>query len=152
MRLANIMEGFLLSPMTQQKGHKKNISVAELKCGWAHDAHRALVAAEQAEADLSYASECKSEGMRKLSGSYYTPADVAEFFWHIFFSRNEINSTRDALRLIDEYAFIEPSVGAGALFFALVKKLLLLGVSPSQLQEMRVDMVDLNQKALDFVS
>lgn len=36
---------------------------------------------EEAEEKLSYISECKSEHERKKLGSYYTPTDVADFFW-----------------------------------------------------------------------
>ncbi len=46
---------------------------------------------------------------------------------------------------------MEPSVGAGALFFALLEKFIRIGVSPSVLSEIRVDLVDINKHALSFV-
>src|SRR5690606_29285135 len=134
-----------LSQTTQTNDHERNISNVVLRYEWVNDANAALRAAEQAEANLSYASSCKSESARKLSGSYYTPADVADFFWEIFFSRRGIDSSRASLEMLDECIFIEPSVGAGALFLSLIKKLLLTGLFPRQLARMRAELVDSNE-------
>jgi hypothetical protein len=138
--------------MIQPNSRKKSTSAVGLNYDWARSADSALQAAERAEAELSYFSDCKSEGARKLSGSYYTPMDVADFFWAIYFARNCISTARRARKMLDESIFIEPSVGAGALFLSLVKKLVLLGLTPAQLQHIRADLVDLNVRALDFVA
>jgi hypothetical protein len=114
-------------------------------------AHEVVLAAERAEAALSYSSKCKSEQMRKLTGAYYTPADVAQHFWSIFFERRRIFTAEDAKGLILECRFIEPAVGAGALFFSLIEKLLSLGLSPKVLSVMRADLIDINSQALEFV-
>jgi hypothetical protein len=146
------MESLLQSPPTRSRSRKKTIYVADSKSVWIHSANLALLAAERAETELSYTTKCKSEGARKLSGSYYTPTDVADFFWTIYFSRGGVSSAQHALKLLKERIFVEPSVGAGALFFSLIKQLLLLGLSPAQLQLIRADVIDLNERALNFVA
>ncbi len=114
-------------------------------------AHEVVLAAEKAEVALSYSSKCKSERMRKLMGAYYTPADVAQHFWNIFFERRQICTAENAKTLILESRFIEPAVGAGALFFSLLEALLKLGLSPKALSVMRADLIDINSQALEFV-
>lgn len=118
---------------------------------WALDARDAISAAETAEADLSYSSECKSESKRRLAGAYYTPADVADHFWKIFFDRRSIKSTLEAQDLLESAYFVEPSAGAGALFFSLVKELINQGLSPKTVRSINADLVDTNQQALDFI-
>ena len=118
---------------------------------WANDIAAALAAAEQAEEGLSYASPCRSEQARKLSGSYYTPADVTRFFWNQFFGLRGIQTAESAADLIASHRFVEPSVGAGALFWGLLEKLLALGVPPSGVAAIRADLVDINGEALEFV-
>lgn len=110
-----------------------------------------LAAAEEAEAGLSYTSPCRSEQARKLSGSYYTPVDVTRFFWNQFFGLRGIQTAESAADLIASHRFVEPSVGAGALFFGLLEKLLALGVPPSKVAGINADLVDINGEALGFV-
>ena len=55
---------------------------------------------EEAEEKLSYISECKSEHERKKLGSYYTPTDVADFFWRELFAQNEVLDGEDALSFL----------------------------------------------------
>jgi hypothetical protein len=100
---------------------------------------------------LSYSSDCKSEDGRKAAGAYYTPADVAEHFWRIFFANKRLKSPADAHSFIRSAKFIEPSVGAGALFFALIKALIAKGLIPSQVSELKAVLVDINPEALTFV-
>lgn len=118
---------------------------------WALDAQEAVSAAETAEADLSYSSECKSESKRKLAGAYYTPADVADHFWQIFFDRRNITNSLSAQSLLKVAYFVEPSAGAGALFFSLIKKLINHGLSPQTVRLINADLVDINQQALEFI-
>lgn len=110
-----------------------------------------LTDAEAAEKELSYVSQCGTERARKQSGSYYTPIDVARFFWNEFFLHNDLTSPGKAVEFLESHTFVEPSVGAGALFFALLERLVKAGISPSQLSEIEVDLVDINQQALAFV-
>lgn len=109
------------------------------------------MAAEIAEVSLSYSSECKSESKRKSAGAYYTPADVADHFWQIFFERRDITTPNAAEKILNEAHFVEPSVGAGALFFSLIEKLLQLGLSPTTVCSIKADLIDINGLALDFV-
>jgi methylase of polypeptide subunit release factors len=110
-----------------------------------------LARAEAAERELSYISSCGSEQARKDLGSYYTPIDVARFFWNEFFCLSSIDTKSAAETLIIEKDFVEPSVGAGALFFALLEKFTELGVSPNFLSKIHVDLIDINEHALSFV-
>lgn len=122
------------------------------KSAWALDAQTAVSAAEAAEADLSYSSECKSESKRKLAGAYYTPADVADHFWQIFFDRRNIIGSSTAQTLLEGAHFVEPSAGAGALFFSLIKQLINQGLSPKTVRLINADLVDINQQALEFIA
>ena len=110
-----------------------------------------LARAEAAERELSYISSCGSEQARKDLGSYYTPIDVARFFWNEFFGLSSIDTKSAAETLIVENDFVEPSAGAGALFFALLEKFTEMGVSPKLLSIIRVDLIDINEHALSFV-
>ena len=106
---------------------------------------------EEAEERLSYVSICKSEHERKKLGSYYTPTDVADFFWRELFNHSQIFDYDDALSFVEKYRFFEPAAGAGALIFALLKKLASFGLSPVQLSEIDLSIVDVNPNALAFV-
>lgn len=110
-----------------------------------------LEEAEAAEALLSYVSPCGSELARKQSGSYYTPIDVSRFFWNEFFRLRDIENIASAQKFLNAHTFIEPAVGAGALFFALIEKLLKIGVNISDVSGIRAHLVDLNADALEFV-
>ncbi len=96
-------------------------------------------------------SLCGSEQARKLTGSYYTPIDVSRYFWNEFFRLRGIHEPVAALQFLKAHTFVEPSVGAGALFFSLLEKFLAVGVHPSELGAIHVDLIDLNAQALDFV-
>ena len=106
---------------------------------------------EEAEEKLSYISECKSEHERKKLGSYYTPTDVADFFWRELFAQNEVLDREDALSFLRKHHFVEPAAGAGALIFALFKRFLSLGVNAEQLAEIELSIIDVNTNALAFV-
>lgn len=110
-----------------------------------------MIAAEEAESGLSYISSCGTEEARKLIGSYYTPIDVARFFWNEFFRLADIKTPNQARQFILSHKFVEPSVGAGALFFALLEKLASLGVPPELLTAIDAEFVDINNEALNFV-
>ena len=69
------------SPLIRHDVHETTTCSVGSTSVWALDAQVAVSAAETAEAELSYSSECKSESKRKLDGAYYTPADVADHFW-----------------------------------------------------------------------
>lgn len=106
---------------------------------------------EEAEEKLSYISECKSEHERKKLGSYYTPTDVADFFWRELFAQNELLDAKDALSFLRKHHFVEPAAGAGALIFALFKRFLRFGVTAEQLAEIELSIIDVNNNALAFV-
>ena len=115
---------------------------------------QALNAAEQAEMELSYLgpdfSE-DSEANRLSTGSYYTPTDATKFFWNKFFTQSREICGDNLDNWINRAHFIEPAVGAGALFFGLLLKLCNLGVSAPTLSKIRVDLCDINASALKFI-
>ena len=107
--------------------------------------------AESAEKVLSYNSRCGSEHSRKLSGSYYTPVDVSSYFWNEFFNLTGLKTVADTLAFIRNHSFVEPSVGAGVLFFSFLEKLVAMGLTPKNLAEVEVILVDINELSLEFV-
>lgn len=107
--------------------------------------------AEDAERVLSYLSPCRSEAARKAVGSYYTPTDVALFFWNEFFALNNIMGNKCIADFWDRHHFVEPSAGAGALVLALLKKGVEMGLTPQQLASTDLTIIDINQPALDFI-
>ena len=110
-----------------------------------------LLQAEADESELSYHSECRSETARRQSGSYYTPTDVADFFWAQFFYGLNITSSYQAERFLKEYTLIEPSAGSGVLIFSLLKHLVSLGVSPCSLKYLDLRIVDINKASLTYI-
>lgn len=115
---------------------------------------RALHASEKAEMELSYlGSEFSGGGedQRLSTGSYYTPVDATKFFWDKFFSQSRDVCGGNLEEWITRTHFVEPAVGAGALFFGLLLKLCDLGVSEHTLSKIRVDLCDINLAALEFL-
>ena len=108
--------------------------------------------AEGAEKTLSYLSSCNSEAARKRLGSYYTPADVALYFWTEFFSLNGLEEGFRIKKFWGQHHFVEPAAGAGALVFALLKKGGEMGLELHHLEDTNLTIIDINQAALDFVS
>lgn len=106
---------------------------------------------ESDEANLQYNTKCKSEEARKLSGSYYTPVDVASFFWRQFFKSKSIDCSKDALELIRNHTLVEPSAGSGVLILALIRELLYLGVSVNALRDLDLRIIDINNSALNYI-
>jgi hypothetical protein len=89
---------------------------------------------------------------RKSSGSYYTPADVADHFWRLFWRHHQVFDKSSAVSLIDRMTFVEPSVGAGMFFFSMLKSLSDLGVGPKDASLIRFKAIDLNRAALELVA
>lgn len=128
-----------------------NTSSEDSKSAWVADLASVVDIAELAEHDLSYDPALRLELARKQSGSYYTPSDVAAFFWNQFFFANELSEPKEVRQFLLRHEFIEPSAGAGALVFALFHKFAQLGVSPRELASIDLKVVDINDRALEFV-
>lgn len=109
-----------------------------------------LHAAERAERVLAYYTPCRSEQARKQSGSYYTPVDVAKFFWNQYFDAAGINGPEQAVKFVRHHRLIEPSCGSGVLVYALLAKLLDLGVPVEVMRDLDLHMVDFNPSALNY--
>ena len=106
---------------------------------------------EDDERTLSYNSSCQSEAKRKLSGSYYTPIDVAAFFWDQFFEINTLSCASKAAVFIQNHTFTEPSAGSGVLIFSLLKKLLSLQVPLQEVRQLNLRVVDINSGAISYI-
>ncbi|TCU52339.1 hypothetical protein EDF58_11512 [Novosphingobium sp. PhB57] len=89
---------------------------------------------------------------RKSSGSYYTPADVADHFWRLFWRHHQVTDKASAVAFVDRTTFVEPSIGAGMFFFSLLRSLSNFGIGPTEARHLKFDGVDLNRAALDFVA
>lgn len=114
---------------------------------WESALDSVLSSLEEAEMALS------SEGPgRKSSGSYYTPADVADHFWRLFWRHHQVSDTAGATRMIEQTTFVEPSVGAGMFLFSLLRSLASFGLGPESVSSIKFRAVDLNRAALDFVA
>lgn len=119
---------------------------------WVDAVNAVIAKAEAAEVDLSIAgSSCPIAG-RKESGSYYTPADVADHFWMQFFRFHQVRSANDLRRLIEKSHFVEPSAGSGIFIFTLIRQALIFGLQPVELGHLRLTVIDVNFAALQFVS
>ena len=106
---------------------------------------------ERAEHRLSYASGTGSEHGRKRSGSYYTPPDVASFFWDQFFSLGGIDNPAKAGAFVTSHGFVEPSAGSGILIHALLLKLVEIGVDAKTITDIDLTAFDTDPGALGFV-
>ena len=114
---------------------------------WSNALDIILERLEAAEMSLS------SEGAgRKSSGSYYTPADVSNHFWRLFWRHHDVANSEDAKCLIASKTFVEPSVGAGMFLFSLLRSLADFGLGPLEVSTLKFRAVDLNKAALDFVA
>ena len=110
-----------------------------------------LQQAEEDERDLSYNTSCRSEEERKRSGSYYTPVDVAAFFWDQFFSINNLSCTTKVVEYTRSHTFVEPAAGSGILIFSLLKKLLSLNVPLQEVQQLDLRVIDVNSDATSYI-
>lgn len=126
----------------------------ETQGAWLSVIDQAIMAAERAELKLSCQggrSEASSQ-QRKVSGSYYTPSDVADHFWSLFFRHHRISDLRSLLAFVGSVDLVEPSVGSGMFVFSFLKKAAMLGATPENLAGLRFHVVDINLAALRFFS
>lgn len=119
--------------------------------GSALDIRSALFQAEEAERELSYCEYEPCELKRKELGSYYTPVDVALFFWDEYFRHSKISNRDQAYHFVKNTHFIEPACGSGTLVFALILKLHSFGLSRKDLSSITLTCIDINKRALSFL-
>ncbi len=119
---------------------------------WVRLIDQAIMAAEAAELELSRQGGSDPSRQRKVSGSYYTPADVAGHFWDLFFRHHHIRDLGSLLAFVASNQLVEPSAGSGMFVFSFLKKAALLGATPECLASMRFHVVDINLAALRFFS
>ena len=151
MTLLHSMAEDTLSRQTLASDLETTTSSAVSQSEWVDDLRKLMIASEEAELKLSYLSPCGTENGRKLSGSYYTPADVATFFWREFFRFHGLDDLSASKDYIRQTRFLEPAAGAGALIFALLHRLALTGLRPQEVAEIELCVVDINKRALAFI-
>lgn len=116
---------------------------------WDDDLATVLARCESRERELAYPGGC--EEARRSTGSYYTPLDVARFFWLNYFEVFNISDAGSARCFLERYRFIEPSAGSGILFFALLKSVGEIGLANYALNEVLVELIDINPRATGFI-
>lgn len=117
--------------------------------GWVEAVAITLENCEAKELDLAYGNGC--EKGRKSTGSYYTPLDVARFFWLNCFSIMRVVDRDSARDFVRKYEFVEPSAGSGMLFFALLEALGNIGLNLRDIESLSAHLVDINMEAAGFI-
>jgi hypothetical protein len=102
----------------------------EAESNWVCIIDQAIAAAEAAELELACQGGSDPSQQRKVSGSYYTPADVAGHFWDLFFRHHHIHDLGSLLAFVASNELVEPSAGSGMFVFSFLKKAALLGATP----------------------
>lgn len=118
---------------------------------WELKLNQTIFEAEAAETKLSTQGDGSVRHLRKESGSYYTPADVADHFWAQFFRFHHVRSADDFRQLIARAHFVEPSAGAGIFVFTFIRQALSFGLSVQELAQLHFSVIDVNFAALQFV-
>jgi hypothetical protein len=106
---------------------------------------------ETEAAELELGLHSNDAGGRKETGSFYTPADVADHVWDQFFRIHQISGAEDLRAFINQTHLVEPSAGSGIFVFTLLRKALQIGLRTEELQAINYSIVDLNFAALRFV-
>lgn len=114
--------------------------------GLANSFHSFVLDAEACEQGLVYDGR-RNETLRKSSGSYYTPADVAHYFWREYFRLKKLDSRKELAKFVRGTRFVEPAAGAGILFFALLDVLKSKGVSDQDLEKIDAVLVDVSDSS-----
>jgi hypothetical protein len=118
---------------------------------WELTLDRIICETEAAEFDLALQCESQQDDQRKSSGSYYTPADVADHVWDLFFRFNKVETKDDFLGLILSTKFVEPSCGSGIFVFTFIRKALKFGLAIEDIAKIRFLAIDINLAALRFL-
>lgn len=118
--------------------------------GWTRAIDQAIIAAEEAELELSRQGAHAPAEQRKASGSYYTPSDVAGHFWDLFFRHHRISDLTSLLAFTSSNDLVEPSAGSGMFVFSFLRKAASLGATPDSLASLRFHVIDINLSALRF--
>jgi hypothetical protein len=129
-----------------------NGSNGESVSDWGLTLDRLIHEVEAAEFALAYEGAFEAREQRKNSGSFYTPIDVADHFWELFFRVHCLSHADEVRRFITQWQFVEPSAGSGIFVFTFLRRALAMGVSPSELSRLRFHVIDINLAALRFFS
>lgn len=89
---------------------------------------------------------------RKNTGSYYTPIDVVDHFWMLFWRHHNINNKESMVGFIKKIQFVEPSIGSGVFLFGLVRSLINFGLNIDEITKINFIGIDINNKSLEFVN
>ena len=119
---------------------------------WLVEIRKLLGETEGSEAAIHEGRPGGVSDSRRLSGSYYTPKDVVRYFWRELFRVAGLNNLEAAIAFVRRYSFVEPAVGSGALFFGLLERLTEKGMSPQEICRIDIDLIDIDQAPLNFIS
>lgn len=124
----------------------------DLKSEWLAEIGQLLAETEGSEATVYDGRSTNIADSRRESGSYYTPADVVRYFWDELFEVAELKKIEATTNFLQRYLFVEPSVGSGALFFGLLERLAVAGMSPNEIAQIDADLIDIDEVPLNFIS
>jgi hypothetical protein len=130
----------------------KDSSNAAFAFDWEQRVDRLVRDIEASEFILAYEGVFSAREQRKNSGSFYTPVDVANHFWDLFFRVHELCDADAIRQFISRWQFVEPSAGSGIFVFTFIRKALGIGVSATDLSAVRFHVIDINLAALRFFS
>jgi hypothetical protein len=118
---------------------------------WVQTLNKIIADCESAEIDLAVSNRASDISSRRSSGSFYTPADVADFFWNEFFEFSELNSIAAISQFLKTKTFVEPACGSGIFIFTLIRKLILSGFAFDKDAPIKLIAIDINPIAVQFV-
>ena len=123
-----------------------------LESEWLAEISQLLAETEGSEATIYGGRSASIANSRRLSGSYYTPIDVARYFWNELFEVAGLKEIGAITEFAQGHLFVEPAVGSGALFFGLLERLAEEGVSPHVISQIDADLIDIDEIPLNFVN
>lgn len=125
----------------------KNTCVSARKSEWVCKFEALALQAEKDE--LINASQSQKE--RLLTGSFYTPLDVANFICNRLLDDYNVNDLESAHKFLKTHTIVEPSCGAGIFIFALFKCLFERGLEEGSLKNADFVVIDINQMGLLYL-
>ena len=88
---------------------------------------------------------------RKLSGSFYTPFDVANFICNKVLDDLYNKNLSKPGSITKNFFLLEPSCGSGIFIFTFLKCLAERGINETELSKFHIVAVDINNNALQYI-
>ena len=93
----------------------------------------------------------KKLSKRRVSGSFYTPYDVANFICNKVLDDLSYKNPSKLKKIIKDFFLLEPSCGSGIFIFTFLKCLAERGIEEKDLRKFKVVAVDVNNNALNYI-